>query len=302
MAATASLIVSVYNQPRELELVLLRLLQQTARDFEVVVADDGSTPETAELVADWRRRAPFPVQHCWQEHRGYRLPVILNKASLAARGDYLIFLNGDCLPHRRYVESHLRFARPDAVLNGRRGVMVEPALGRRLSPRLVGSRHFDAWPRLLWWWLRRELRGVERAVRFESRLLRRLVPDHENLIGADFSLHRRAMFEANGFDETMADLGGSDRELGHRLQLLGLRLVNTRNLTVTYHLEHPRHPARPHPQGELKRLLAENRVPVCRHGLRELRFGSEIGTALKRWLAAERNRGATTRSDGRLEN
>jgi len=103
----------------------------------------------------------------------------------------------------------------------------------------------------------------------------------DNLVGADFSLFREAMFQVNGFDETMAGLGGSDRELGHRLKLLGLRLVNSRHLTITYHLEHPRNPERIHFQNEMKALLAQSCITFCRQGLQGLDSGSEIGTLLR---------------------
>ena len=278
----ASLIISIYNQPRELEFTLLRLLQQTARDFEVIVADDGSTAEVGELVAEYRRRCPFPIGYYWHEHQGYRLPVILNKSTLLAQTDYLIYLNGDCLPHRRYVEEHLRFRRADRVLNGRRGVKIQPSLAKALTPAFVARPDFDRAIRFLWWYLRGDVRAVERRLRISSPLLRRLfIRDHDNLIGADFSLFKRAMLEVNGFDETMAGLGGSDRELGHRLTLLGLRLVNTRHLTITYHLEHPRPPWRINAQGDMFELLSQSRIPFCRHGVVELSGGSEIGALLR---------------------
>ncbi len=284
---TASLILSIYNQLRELEFILLRLLQQSVQGFEVIVADDGSTEDVQALIADYRRRCPFRVKHCWHDHQGYRLPVILNKATHLAESEYLIYLNGDCLPHRRYVEGHLLFRRPDRVLCGRRGVMLQPSVAKALTPALVARPDFDRFIRLLWWRLRGDARAVERRVRIASPLLRRLfIRDHDNLVGADFSLFKGAMWQVNGFDESMAGLGGSDRELGHRLTLLGLRLVNTRHLTITYHLEHARHPSRVHPQADMAALLSQSRIPFCREGLLKLDSGSEIGALLRARVSA----------------
>jgi len=279
---TASLIISTYNQPRELEFVLLRLLHQSVQGFEVIIADDGSTTETQVVIEKYRRRCPFPIRHCWHEHHGYRLPVILNRATLLAEAQYLIYLNGDCLPHRRYVEGHLLFRQPDRVLGGRRGVMIQPWLAGALTPGMVARQDFDHWIRMLYWQLRGDLRSFERRIRIVHPVLRRLfIGNPDNLVGADFSLFREAMFQVNGFDETMAGLGGSDRELGHRLKLLGLRLVNSRHLTITYHLEHPRNPERIHFQNEMKALLAQSCITFCRQGLQRLDSGSEIGTLLR---------------------
>jgi hypothetical protein len=214
------------------------------------------------------------------------LPVILNKSTLLAETDYLIYLNGDCLPHHRYVEGHLRLRQPDRVLNGRRGVMLQPSLARALTPTLVARPDFDRLSRFLWWYLRGDVRAVERRFRISSPLLRRFfIRDHDNLVGTDLSLFKRAMLEVNGFDETMAGLGGSDRELGHRLKLSGFKLVNTRHLTITYHLQHPRPPWR-YPQVDMRELLSHTQIPFCRHGIVKLSGGSETGALLRERLSA----------------
>ena len=98
-----SVIVSTYNQPAWLENVLRGYLHQELKDFELLVADDGSGEDTRRLIREFAGRSPFPIRHLWHEDQGYRRSVILNAAILASRGEYLIFSDGDCVPRRDFV-------------------------------------------------------------------------------------------------------------------------------------------------------------------------------------------------------
>src|SRR3989339_1476567 len=113
-----SVIVSTYNAPAWLEKVLWGYAAQTHRDFELVVADDGSTQATALLLGQLRRQTQLPIRHVWQERSGFRKCEILNKATVAAAGDYLIYTDGDCIPRCDFVEQHAEMARPATMLSG----------------------------------------------------------------------------------------------------------------------------------------------------------------------------------------
>src|SRR4051812_28951589 len=95
---TASLFVSTFNMPLHLELVCEALLRQTRQDFEVIICDDGSGEPTKVVIDDFTKRAPFPVQHVWQENKGFRKCRILNEGLRKSRGEICIFLDGDCVP------------------------------------------------------------------------------------------------------------------------------------------------------------------------------------------------------------
>src|SRR5688572_27298061 len=107
-----SIIVSTYNQPSYLERVLWGYAVQTDRDFQLVVADDGSGPETGELIRNMRTATGLDVLHVWHEDRGFRKSEILNRAIVAAAGDYLLFTDGDSIPRRDLVHVHRTLARP----------------------------------------------------------------------------------------------------------------------------------------------------------------------------------------------
>ena len=106
MAELISVIVTTYNREDALEAALRGLARQTDRDFEVIVADDGSKPATAELIEAWKRKLGHPLAHVWHEDRGFRAAEIRNRAILAVRGAYCIFLDGDCLARPDFVASH----------------------------------------------------------------------------------------------------------------------------------------------------------------------------------------------------
>src|SRR5437868_15166164 len=98
-----SLCIAVYNKPHILRLVLGTCARQTLRDFEIIIADDGSKPEIAGVIEEARRMHGLEIQHLWHEDLGWRKNVMLNNAIRAARTDYLVFIDGDCLLHRRFL-------------------------------------------------------------------------------------------------------------------------------------------------------------------------------------------------------
>ena len=102
-----SLVINTFNAPRPLEKVLQAVLQQRVQPYEVLVADDGSGPETREVLESWKARLHCGLKHIWQPHEGFRRTHVLNKAVLQAAGDYLVFLDGDCVPHFEFVADHL---------------------------------------------------------------------------------------------------------------------------------------------------------------------------------------------------
>nr|MBA3318796.1 glycosyltransferase [Gemmatimonadales bacterium] len=153
-----SVIVTTYNQPRALTLVLAGLGRQSLGDFEVLIADDGSGPETAAVIAGHSARAPFPIRHVWHPDEGFRKCAVSNQAIQEAAGDYLIFFDGDCIPTRRCLEIHVRSARRDGYLAGG-AVSLPRRFGERLTPELVSRGALD---RVGTWW--REVNKPQRLV------------------------------------------------------------------------------------------------------------------------------------------
>ena len=114
----ASIVITTYNAPLWLHKVLLGFSIQTFQDFEIIIADDGSTQETKAVVDSFKNKFKYPLQHIWQEDHGFQKPKILNKAILASKTDYLIFTDGDCIPRKDFVATHLKNAENGYFLSG----------------------------------------------------------------------------------------------------------------------------------------------------------------------------------------
>jgi len=238
----ATLIVPTYNRPGELMLCLRSLVRQSVLPGEVILADDGSGEETRRAVREFAASpgCPFPVRHVWQEDIGFRKPRILNEAVREATGDYLIFLDGDCMAHRHFVREHLRCAGPEWILGGKR---VE--LGRELSARILAGG--DPVTGLSFRLLRDSLAGgtrkAEEAVLLRSSFLRRLLRRDriadDGIWGCNFSIPRELFYRINGCDEDFLDGSIEDNDLGIRVRNGGGQVRSVRALAVVFHLWHP---------------------------------------------------------------
>jgi glycosyltransferase involved in cell wall biosynthesis len=122
--------------------MLLRVLKglslQTRHPDEVIVADDGSGPETAQLVFDFSKGATFPVKHLWQEDQGARVCRARNEAVKAATGEYIIFMDGDCVPNRHYVADHSNLSEKGHFVQGKR-ILLDEAVAREFGPEQANS-------------------------------------------------------------------------------------------------------------------------------------------------------------------
>jgi glycosyltransferase involved in cell wall biosynthesis len=234
-----SIIVSAYRRPRFLELVLRGYALQTDPRFEVVVADDGSGPELLEVIERARAETAMELVHVWHEDRGFRKTTILNRSIVAARGDYLLFTDADCIPRRDLVEVHRALARPDHFVAG--GYLkLSPEVTEQIGPADVDDGRITD----LRWLRERGWRPGRRALRLiRSRrlaaLFDRLTPTPAVFQGNNAAAWRDHLQRVNGFEGDMG-YGGLDRELGYRMENAGIRGIQARHRAVVMHLHHDR--------------------------------------------------------------
>ncbi len=234
-----SVVISTYNAVAWLEKVLWGFAAQSYRDFELVIADDGSGPETRALLAAYGAEFPDRLLHVWHEDRGFQKSAILNRAIEAARTPYLVFTDGDCIPRRDFLAVHAARRRRGRFLSG--GYVKLPmALSTAITREDVTSgRAFQAR------WLRAggltdpHALAKLAAGRHSARLLNSMTPTRPSWNGHNASGWRDDLLAANGFDERM-QYGGQDRELGERLENAGVRGLQIRYSAVCVHLDHGR--------------------------------------------------------------
>ena len=234
-----SVIVTTYNMPQWLEKTIWGFAAQTHRDFELVIADDGSTDATREKIDEIRRSTGLALQHIWHEDRGFRKCEILNQAIVSSTHEYLVFTDGDCVPRCNFLAQHVSLARRGRFLSG--GIVRLPAtLSDRLSRQdIVEDRATDIeWLRQQGMKLDRKLWMLARSNEI-ARLLDRLTPTRPSFNGHNSSAWKSDLLRVNGFDEGM-HYGGLDRELGERLENAGVRGLQIRHRAACVHLDHPR--------------------------------------------------------------
>ena len=253
-----SLIVSTYNRPDALELCLLSAFAQSDLPDEIIVADDGSGDDTADIVRGLSARAR-PLVHVRQEHQGFRAARIRNKAIARATGEYIILVDGDMALHRDFVADHKRFARPGAFTQGGRVLLTAEKTAEvlhtkqlRFSPWESGlqNRKNTLHSGVLSWFAsgrRRTMKGIRTC---------------------NFALWMEDVLSVNGFNEDFEGWGREDSEFALRLKHRGVRGRDIRFGAIAFHLHHP-----PQSRDSLSKndaLLAstgEQRLAWCKNGL-----------------------------------
>lgn len=238
-----TLIIPFYNGLDWLEMIFVALGKQTFKDFEVIVADDGSREEVVRRLKELMAVQPFPVIHLWQEDEGFRKNLMLNKCVVRSQADYLVFLDGDCIPHRKFVEEHYRMRREGYALAGRR-VDLPARISEKMSCGRVAAPHFERrlTRELLWAGIFRGEKRMENCIRLTSPFVRRFLRQrYAGIIGCNFSISKSDLLKANGFDERYVNPGtGEDTDLEDRLGRLGIRPLVMNHCMVVYHKHHKR--------------------------------------------------------------
>src|SRR5215213_4720867 len=260
-----SLIVSTYNRPDALGAVLRSLSRQTDKDFEIVVADDGSGPQTRELIGGWMQKAGVPLRHVWQEDRGFRLAEIRNRAIAASVGDYLIFLDGDCIAPPDFVAAHRGLAEGGYFVGGNRVLLSEKLTGEILSNNLEP----EGWG-LGRWAMRRAYGDINRVLPLLrlplGPLRKRLSREWEGVRGGNFAFFRANLDRVDGFETSFVGWGLEDSDIVIRMIRAGVKRKDGRFATGVLHLWHPEadRVQLPANQARLDELIASKRVRAVR--------------------------------------
>lgn len=266
-----SLIISVYKNVTDLKVVLDSLKWQTYKSFEIVISEDGNSDMMHNFLSAYQH--PNPLIHLTQEDEGWRKNKALNNAIRKASGDYLIFIDGDCVLHHRFIENHVRFSGPRRILGGKR-VKLGPQYTELFRSGLQSLTELEK--RII-----REGRAVrkdgakffEEVFFFAPGSILGFIPrlrKMSQLKGCNMSFSREAIEAINGFDEDyQLPAIGEDIDLTWRFQGMGYKLFSLRNLAVQYHLHHKENWT---DQSENQLMMEEKirqKLFICKNGLRK---------------------------------
>lgn len=225
-----SLIINTYDQPDYLRRVLAAVARQSASPDEVLLADDGSGAETREVFEQWAAKQQSRTAHFHQPHEGFRRARILNQAIAGARGEYVVFLDGDTVPHPGFVADHRQLARRGAFIQGHRALVGERAA------RWFGLGRFAADRRRAFWG--GQLRGLKQVFRWPRPWLRTRA-DLRGIRGCNLGIWRADLVRVNGYSEAFVGWGREDSELAARLLNAGVARLDVRGWALCFHLWHP---------------------------------------------------------------
>jgi glycosyltransferase involved in cell wall biosynthesis len=237
-----SVILSTYNRPKALLVVLEALGRQDDHNFEVIVADDGSGTETRDVVNAMATKWPqCNIQHVWHEKKGFRLARIRNLACKVCTGEYLVFLDGDCIPPPNFVSRHRALSEKGRAVYGQR------ILANQQYTELVETNPKQLFRNNYWSCLnffslaiKKHINRVFPIVSLPGTFWRNRSPrSWQKIRGCNWAIWRNDYEAINGSDESFEGWGAEDKDLAVRLINQGIRLKDGRNYSVVLHLWHP---------------------------------------------------------------
>lgn len=224
----ASLIIAVYKRVDFLELVFKSIEKQTFKDFEVIVAEDDCSSDVMAFIEEKRKNFLFDIKHISQVDDGFRKNKLLNKALSSVEGEYIVFIDGDCILHKDFMKEHMQKAKPNVCRFGRR-VMLDA----KTSSELIKSKDLTKLSIFKLYFTK--TRHKECAIHLPFTILN----GKRGVLGCNFSVLKEKMIQINGFDEDFErPLYGEDTDVARRLSLIGVELKCTKFNTIQYHLHH----------------------------------------------------------------
>lgn len=230
---TFSLLISTYNWPEALGICLKSALSQTVLPDEIIIADDGSGPATKAVIDGFQMKSPVPITHVWHEDEGFRLAHIRNKAITAARGEYIIQVDGDMLMHPYFISDHLRFAKTNSFVRASRIFIDEAASKDVIRSQKIDvtvfskgtSNPFSAFRVPLLWPLFATSYKNKGDERYE-------------IHGCNMAFWKKDAIEVNGYNEAFSGWGPEDKEFVARLLNAGKEKRFLKLGAIAYHLYH----------------------------------------------------------------
>lgn len=224
-----ALLISTYNWPDALDLVLKSIMRQSVKPDELLIADDGSREETKLLIEEYQKKGIVSIKHFWQEDKGFRKSAILNKAVAQTNADYIIQVDGDCILHAKFVEDHINAREKNTYLYGARVNILPQAINAVFEKHLIDFGYFS-----------KEIKNKSRALHipFLSSLYKSHASYSDKFRGCNVSFWRKDFMEINGYNEDYEGWGREDSDLVIRMGNKGVLAKRLRYAGIVFHIHH----------------------------------------------------------------
>lgn len=242
MSKRISIILSTYNRPKALFVVLSCLCHQNDDNFEIIVADDGSDSITSDVIQNFQSRHPtLSIRHVWHEKNGFRLARIRNLAVKESTGDYLIFLDGDCAPPQDFIRRHRDLAEDGWAVYGQRILATQEYTNTvEANPVPLLTETYWTFANFFSLLVNRHVNRAFPALFFPGNNWRKAKPQHwQKIRGCNWAMWRTDYMAINGSDESFEGWGAEDKDVAVRLINYGVRIKNGQNSSFVLHLWHP---------------------------------------------------------------
>mgnify|MGYP001042012805 FL=1 len=224
-----SLIITTYNWPESLILVLKSIENQTIFPEEVVIADDGSTVETKEIIAKFQKDSDLNIIHSWQEDNGFRVAKSRNKAIAKSCGDYIILIDGDIILHPKFVQDHVNNAKVGYFMQGSRVLLSQDITEQIIISNRISFSFFS-----------KGMKGRKNSI--HSNFLSKIFSTKKNYLRGiktcNIAFFRQDFINVNGFNNEFEGWGREDSEFVVRLFNTGINRKSLRFNAIQYHLWH----------------------------------------------------------------
>lgn len=232
-----SVIVTTYNWPVALNLCLESLFAQDDDNFEIIIADDGSAPDNLNLTQTFCAKSPVSIQYVHHDDQGFRAGTIRNKAVAASKGEYLLFIDGDCVLRPDFIAEHRRLAAPGCFVPGNR-VLLSQAFTQEVIEKHI-LLHEKTLNYFITLWLQNKINRISAFIRLPLGLLRCVQPKKwQKAMTCNLAMWRRDFLRTNGFDELFEGWGFEDSDLVIRLIHAGIKRKEGRFAVPVLHLWH----------------------------------------------------------------
>lgn len=260
-----ALLISTYNWPEALNLVLKSVMNQTVLPDEILIADDGSTEATKVVIDSFREKINIPVKHIWHEDKGFRKAMILNKAITQCESDYVIQVDGDCILHPKFINDHIKSSSPDTYLYGSRSYIQKKYKNDVLNNEKIKFTIFSPELKSL------KLKSFTRDIRFHylNKLTQKKSPNFSKKVrGCNFSFWLKDLLAINGFNEDFEGWGCEDTDVAIRMTLNKTYAYRLRYEALVYHIWHPESSKENYQaQFDAVKNVIENKIVRCENGI-----------------------------------